>query len=174
VSAALRRRQVGHPPWWIGLAFGAGFGFVLGAAQLHEYDVIHAMLRLDEPDVFLLMGSAIGVSLPLLWWLERRCVPTPYGGALHLSRSRVQRHHIVGGATFGTGWAVAGTCPAPALVMIASGALLAPVAIAGLFVGLWLRDRHVAGAVATIGDGEHREAVTAGAAVRSGRDSAHR
>jgi uncharacterized membrane protein YedE/YeeE len=155
----MRRRQAGHPPWWIGLAFGAGFGFVLGAARLHEYDVIHAMLRLQEPDVFLLMGCSIGVSLPLLWLLERLGVSTPYGGRLRLSRSRIERHHLVGGATFGAGWAVAGTCPGPALVMIASGAMLAPVAIGGLFLGLWLRDRHVGRHAAAAGDGEHREAV---------------
>ncbi|MGA1655760.1 MAG: hypothetical protein ACO39D_06405, partial [Ilumatobacteraceae bacterium] len=55
----------------IGLLFGAGFGFVLAAANLHEYKTIHDMLSLKEFDVFLLMGGAIGVSLPLLALLER-------------------------------------------------------------------------------------------------------
>lgn len=144
----------------VGLVFGAAFGFVLGAARLHEYDTIHRMLRFDEADVFLLMGSAIGTSLPLLWWLERRSTPTLLAGRLSLSRSRVERHHLIGGALFGMGWALAGTCPAPALVMLASGASLAIVAIAGLFIGIHLRDhqtRTTAG-IATVGDGEHREA----------------
>ncbi len=142
-----------------GLVFGAGFGFVLGAARLHEYDTIHDMLLLREPDVFLLMGGAIGVSLPLLWLLERAGVTTLLGGRLALSRSRVQRHHVVGGATFGVGWAVVGTCPAPALVMLASGAGLGAVAVAGLFVGLRLRDVQTSrrAAAPTVGDGEHHE-----------------
>jgi uncharacterized membrane protein YedE/YeeE len=139
----------------IGLLFGALFGFVLGAARLHEYDTIHRMLRFDEPDVFLLMGSSIAVSLPLLWWLERRRVGTVFGGELRLSRSKPARHHLIGGALFGIGWATAGTCPAPALVMLSSGASLAVVAIAGLFVGLWLRDRQTQRDV--VGDGEHHE-----------------
>jgi uncharacterized protein len=138
----------------IGLLFGAGFGFVLGAANLHEYDTIHRTLRLQEPDVFLLMGGAIGVSLPLLWWLERRGMQTPFGGQLRLARSKVERHHLVGGALFGAGWALAGTCPAPALVMATSGAWLGLVAVAGLFVGLRLRDRQTR--VVVQGDGEHR------------------
>ena len=146
----------------IGLVAGAAFGFLLAAANLHEYDTIHRMLRLDELDVFLLMGSAIGVSLPLLWWLERRRARTLFGGPLTLSRSTPQRHHVVGGALFGAGWAIAGTCPAPALVMTASGAGLGLVAIAGLFIGLHLRDRHTAHD-ATEGDGERsRVLVTAG------------
>lgn len=143
----------------IGLVFGALFGGLLAGAKLHEYDTIHAMLSLEEPEVFLLMASAIGVSAPALWWLERRGVVTPLGGKLKLSRSKPEAHHLKGGALFGLGWAVAGTCPAPALVMISSGATLGLVAIAGLFIGLQLsqRDR----TAATHGDGEHRELVEA-------------
>lgn len=142
----------------IGGLFGAGFGFVLAAAQLNEYDTIHKTLRFAEWDVFLLMGLAIGVSLPLLWVLERRGTTTVFGGRLSLSRSRIERHHIVGGALFGTGWALAGTCPAPALAMISSGAMYGTIAVTGLFIGLWLRDRQVERAAVPVpeGDGEHR------------------
>lgn len=144
----------------IGLLFGMAFGGVLAASNLHEYDTIHAMLRLDEYDVFWFMASAIAVSAPLLWLLEQRGMRTPFGGELALSRSRPEKHHIQGGALFGVGWAIAGTCPAPALVMVSSGALLGLVAIPGIFLGLWLRERQQHGAVRG-GDGEHRETITA-------------
>lgn len=143
----------------VGLLFGAGFGFVLAAAQLHEYDTIHRMLRLDEYDVFLLMGAAILTALPLLWGLERRRFATALGGALTLSRTKPQRHHVVGGAIFGTGWALAGACPAPALVMVASGATLGLVVMAGMFAGIHFRDRHSSRGL--VGDGEHRHSVVA-------------
>lgn len=148
----------------VGLVFGAGFGFVLGAARLHEYETIHRTLRLQEPDVFLLMACAIGTSLPLLWLLERRRFVTRFGGPLALSKSPIKRDNIVGGALFGIGWALAGTCPAPALVMVTSGAWLGLVAVAGLFIGLRVRDIQVeraAGSVAAVhGDGEGRALAT--------------
>lgn len=144
----------------LGLAFGVMFGAVLAASNLHEYDTIHAMLRLDEFDVFWFMASAIAVSAPLLWILERQGMQTPLGGRLSLSRSMPERHHLQGGAVFGVGWAIAGTCPAPALVMVASGALLGLVAIPGIFLGLHLGERQRRGAAAA-GDGEHRPTVTA-------------
>ena len=140
----------------VGLLFGALFGGLLAGAQLHEYDTIHAMLRLDEPDVFLLMASAIAVSAPALWFLERRGFDTPFGGAFSLSRSLPEHHHLKGGALFGIGWAIAGTCPAPALVMVSSGALLGLVALPGIFLGLHLRERQQLHAL-HVGDGEHRE-----------------
>lgn len=140
----------------IGLLFGSLFGGILAGAQLHEYDTIHYMLALEEYYVFAFMASAIAVSMPLLFLLERRGWNTPYGGALTLSRSRPDANHLKGGALFGVGWAIAGTCPAPALVMVSSGALLGLVAIPGIFLGLWLRERETSTDVAP-GDGEHRE-----------------
>lgn len=125
----------------IGLAFGAAFGALLAGARLHEYDTIHAMLRLDEPDVYLLMTSSVATSVPLLWLLERRGITTPLGGALRLSRSRPEAHHWRGGALFGVGWALAGACPAPALIMFGSGAMMGLVVMAGIFLGLWLPGR---------------------------------
>lgn len=125
----------------IGLFVGILFGGILAGAQLHEYDTIHSMLRLDEFYVFLFMGSAIAVSAPVLWWMERRGTDTPFGGQVKLSQSKPEPHHIKGGALFGIGWAIAGTCPAPALVMVSSGAALGLIAIPGIFLGLHLRER---------------------------------
>ena len=148
----------------VGLSIGMLFGGLLAGARLHEYDTIHAMLRLKEADVFLLMASAIAVSAPLLWLLERRNQQTVFGGRIKLSRSMPQRHHVKGGALFGVGWAIAGTCPAPALVMLSSGALLGAVAIAGIFLGLHLNNLKIVttGQQIAAGDGEHRELVEVG------------
>lgn len=127
----------------IGLFSGVLFGAILAGANLHEYDAIHAFLRLDDLYIAWFMGSAIAVSAPLLWWFEQRGTDTPFGGRMKLSQSRPEPHHLKGGAVFGLGWAIAGTCPAPALVMISSGAALGLVAIAGIFIGLHLRERQV-------------------------------
>ncbi len=95
--------------------------------------------------------------------LERNKAKTVLGGTLSLSRSPVKRQNVVGGALFGIGWALSGTCPAPALVMLASGAGLAIITIIGLFIGLGLRDAQTSRAAGTAvtGDGEHRETVAA-------------
>ena len=137
MSTTRQRRQLNT----IGLLSGALFGGILAGANLHEYDSIHEFLRLEDLYIAWFMGSAIAVSAPLLWWLERRGVDTPLGGRLALSRAKPEARHIKGGAIFGLGWAIAGTCPAPALVMISSGAMLGFVAIAGIFLGLHLRER---------------------------------
>ena len=124
----------------VAFAAGIAFGFLVAAARLNEYRVIHDMLLLREPDVFLLMGSAVAVAAPILWFLQRRGWRTPFGGELTLVKAPIARHHVAGAAVFGTGWAIAGTCPVPALAMTASGSALGLCVAAGLFGGIVLRD----------------------------------
>ncbi|MBA4179488.1 MAG: hypothetical protein C0506_02770 [Anaerolinea sp.] len=119
---------------------GAAFGFLVAAARLSDYQVIHDMLLLREPDVFLLMGSAVGVAAPILLILERRRIQTMFGGELTVLRQPVTRRTVMGAAVFGSGWAVAGTCPVPALAMTVSGSGLGLVVAVGLFGGIALRD----------------------------------
>lgn len=123
----------------VGFLFGTAFGFLIALAGLNNYEVIHNMLLLDDLQPFLIMGSAMFVALGILFVLERRGWVTPLGGAMTLGRSNIQRHHITGAAIFGTGWALAGTCPAPALAMGASGAWFGFVVAGGLFAGLQAR-----------------------------------
>ncbi len=111
---------------------GLAFGFLIVAAGLSDYTVIHDMLLLREPDVFLLMGSSFAVAMPLLWILRRRSWKTPLGGELQLNRVEIERKHVYGGALFGAGWAAAGTCPGPAIGMTVSGGLLGIIVMVGL------------------------------------------
>lgn len=119
---------------------GGAFGFLVVAAQLSSYQVIHDMLLLREADVFLLMASAIGVAAPILLILERRRWRTPLGGELKVQRQPITRRNVAGAALFGTGWAIAGTCPVPAIAMVAGGSGLGIAVTAGLFGGVAIRD----------------------------------
>jgi len=124
----------------LALALGIAFGFGLGAARLNDYDVIHNMLLLREPDVFLLMASTMAVALPALWLLEHRAWRTPSGEVMRLSRSKIEPKHVLGSAVFGSGWAITGACPGTALAMPAAGVVLGLPVIAGVIAGQILRE----------------------------------
>lgn len=78
------------------LQFGLAFGFVFAAAGFNQYDVIHNMLLLPDAGPFLVMGSAVGVAMAILWTFERRRCQTVLGGPLQLRRRSVKRKHIYG------------------------------------------------------------------------------
>jgi uncharacterized protein len=121
----------------VGLVFGAGFGFIMAWARLSDPVVIGDMLRLQEFDVFLLMGCAVivaAVGARLLRGASVRALLTrePIAWKVEWPEPR----HIVGSMVFGVGWSLAGTCPGPVAVMIGQGRLMGLVIVVGLFVGV--------------------------------------
>ena len=133
----------------IGFALGAVFGFLMTAGGLSDYDVIHRMLRLQEPDLFLLMGSAVGTAAPILWLMQRSRWKTAFGGPLQVRQAPVERRNVLGAMVFGSGWAVAGTCPGPAVAMTAAGNVLGVVVMAGLLTGVFLYGKVAEGSAAS-------------------------
>jgi len=121
----------------VGLLFGVAFGFVMAWARLSDPAVIGRMLRLQEFDVFLLMGCAVAVAavgVRLLRAAGARALVTQEPIAWNVERP--QRHHILGSLVFGVGWSIAGTCPGPVAVMIGQGRLEGLVIVAGLLLGV--------------------------------------
>lgn len=124
----------------VGFLTGLAFGFVLAAARLNDYDVIHGMLLLRQFDLWLMFAATIGTAAPLLWLLERRRWQTPLGGQLKRHRSPVEPKNVLGAMVFGTGWAITGACPGTALAMAGSGTLLGLFVMAGLLSGMLMHD----------------------------------
>ena len=123
------------------LAGGIGFGFVLGWARLTEPDTIHDMLALREPDVFLLMGSAIvtgAIGVRLLRRFRARTLVDHE--PVSWKALPAQRDHVIGAALFGLGWSLANTCPGPTAAMIGRGQWAGLFTAFGLFSGVLLRD----------------------------------
>jgi len=130
---------------------GVGFGFVLGWARLTAPDTIYDMLRLREPDVFLLMGSAIATGAIGVRLLRRARARTLAGGEpVNWKTLPASRDHVVGSVLFGLGWSIACTCPGPAAVQIGRGEISGLFTAAGLLIGIAIRDGMRAAAQARV------------------------
>ncbi|MPZ72516.1 MAG: YeeE/YedE family protein [Nitriliruptorales bacterium] len=120
----------------VGVVFGAAL-FLTGMA---DYDVIHDGLLFRHAHLYLMMVATLGVGIPLLWLLGRGAWRSAVNGPVAVTREAVQRKHVSGGLIFGTGWAIAGTCPGAVAAMAASGKPLALITMAGVGIGVVLRD----------------------------------
>jgi len=125
---------------WSALAVGALFGLLLTVSGLGDYDTIHDGLLLENPYIFLMMGSAMAVAFAGLFLL-RRLGRTRFAGPLVLPHARAERRHVYGGAVFGLGFGVGATCPGMTVAMTTTGGLYGLVVLGGLLAGLWLRGR---------------------------------
>ena len=129
----------------VGLLFGLGLilsgmtdpGKVLGFLDL---------FGLWDPSLALVMGGAIAVGF-FAFVLAKKRTSNFLGGMLRLpTNAQIDKPLIIGSLLFGVGWGLAGFCPGPALVSMASGqpkALVFVVAMLVGMVGFELLDRFV-------------------------------
>jgi uncharacterized membrane protein YedE/YeeE len=89
-----------------------------------------------DPTLLFVMAGAILVHAPLLWWTRRRKQPVLASTFAIPSNSRIDAPLLVGSALFGTGWGLAGYCPGPAWVSLASGTLAPLVFVPSMFLGM--------------------------------------
>jgi uncharacterized membrane protein YedE/YeeE len=106
--------------FFVGLLFGVGLllsgmtdpGKVLGFLDLFGN---------WDPSLAFVMGGAIAVGF-FAFALARKRTTNFLGGAMHLPRSsQIDKRLVIGGLSFGAGWGLAGFCPGPGVVSMASG-----------------------------------------------------
>jgi len=119
----------------VGLLFGLGLllsgmtdpGKVLGFLDL---------FGLWDPSLAFVMGGAILVGFFAFAFAKKRTTSF-LGGALRLPTSTaIDKRLVIGGLLFGAGWGLAGFCPGPALVSMASGQAQALIFVAAMVVGM--------------------------------------
>jgi uncharacterized membrane protein YedE/YeeE len=119
------------------LALGTAFGFVLSRSGAADYSYIQAMFLFDNLQLYGIIGAAVVLTAPGLWWIQRRG-RTLLGAPVQVERKAMNRGTVVGGVLFGIGWSITGMCPGPILVNIGEGKVYALAALAGALIGAGL------------------------------------
>ena len=121
--------------FFVGLLFGLGLllsGMTNPAKVLGFLDLFGTW----DPSLALVMGGAIAVGF-FAFALANQRSTSFLGGALHLPKSnQIDKRLVIGGLTFGAGWGLAGFCPGPGLVAMASGEVKAAVFVAAMVAGM--------------------------------------
>lgn len=120
------------------LFFGAYFGIVLTKAQVISAYKIRAMFLFREPDLYLIIGSAVAVGALSVFLIKRFHPETVAGEPLVIQGKTLNKGTLIGGFLFGLGWFITGTCPGPIYAQIGSGEFFAFFTLAGALLGAWL------------------------------------
>ena len=119
------------------LLLGTYFGIVLTKAQVISWYKIRNMFFFREPDLYLIIGSAVMVGA-LSVFLIKRFHPSTLGGEpLTIPGKALTRGTVIGGFIFGLGWFITGTCPGPIYAQIGSGEFWAFFTLAGALAGAY-------------------------------------
>ena len=123
----------------VGLLFGLGL-ILSGMTDPSKVLGFLDMCGLWDPSLAFVMGGAIAVGFFAFALTKKRTVNF-LGGALYLpTSSQIDKPLVIGAVLFGAGWGLAGFCPGPALVSLASGQIKAAVFVVFMLAGMKLFD----------------------------------
>lgn len=121
----------------VGLLFGLGL-ILSGMTDPGKVIGFLDLAGLWDPSLALVMGGAIAVGFFAFAFAKKRTVNF-LGGALHLPKSnQIDKPLVIGAVLFGAGWGLAGICPGPGLVSLASGNAKGAFFVAFMLVGMQL------------------------------------
>ncbi len=127
-----------------GIVFAWGLG-ISGMTQPAKVTGFLDFWGAWDPSLAWVMVGAIGVHFALLRVTRRWSRPVYAARFDEPARRVVDRRLIVGAALFGAGWGLAGYCPGPAIVSIASGSSAVVLVLAmllGVLLHEWQQRRH--------------------------------
>ena len=102
-----------------GLIFGLGL-LLSGMGNPAKVQNILDFSGTWDPSLGLVMGGAIGVGLFAFGWARRRRTALLGGPMQWPTNTVIDRRLLTGSAMFGAGWGLAGFCPGPALMNLAT------------------------------------------------------
>lgn len=116
----------------VGVALvGLALGFSLSRIGFASWDEVHRMFTFADLRLFLTFCSSVAMLL-VAWRVVARLTGAEW------SERRIHPGTLAGGAMFGVGWALSGSCPAIALVQLGEGQLGGIVSLVGILAGNWL------------------------------------
>ncbi|MGJ8667900.1 MAG: DUF6691 family protein [Oceanococcus sp.] len=132
------------------IALISGVLFGLGLALSNMMDPAKVLNFLDlsgqwDPSLMLVMGGAIGVTLPGFWLVLKRPHPLLDKQFYVPDARNINASLLLGAAMFGVGWGLAGLCPGPAIAGLATGKVDLLIFVVTMLLGYrgmaWLEDR---------------------------------
>lgn len=121
-----------------GLVFGWGL-MLSGMGNPAKVQNFLDVLGNWDPSLGLVMGGAIAVGLVAFTWAKKRKTSL-LGEPMQLpTASVIDGQLLTGAALFGIGWGLAGFCPGPAVMNLATGHAEVWLFVAAMLVGMGLQ-----------------------------------
>lgn len=122
------------------LLLGVYLGVVFLLSEVASWYRIQEMFRFHSPRMYLIIGSAVATGAVSVALIKRFRVSTLHGDPIRLDAkawSGVGVRYWLGGALFGIGWALLGTCPGPLAALLGTGVGTMAVALLAALAGTW-------------------------------------
>jgi len=121
------------------LLVGIVFGIVLTKSEAVSWYRIYEMFHFQSFHMFGIIGVAVVTGVIGIQLIKRRNIKDIKGQPIVIAdKEKGFTGYLVGGALFGLGWGLVGTCPGPIFILIGAGFWGVGVILLGALAGTYL------------------------------------
>ncbi|WP_370478415.1 DUF6691 family protein [Tamlana flava] len=121
------------------LLVGIFFGIVLVKSEAVSWYRIYEMFRFQSFHMYGIIGTAIASGILFLQISKKVNIKSIQGVHIFVPKKEDGfARYIIGGAIFGLGWALVGSCPGPMYILLGTGVYSMIIVIAAAVVGTFI------------------------------------
>jgi hypothetical protein len=121
------------------LLVGIFFGIVLVKSEAVSWYRIFEMFKFQSFHMYGIIGSSVSLGVLFIWLIKKLGVRSIEGEKIEMiPKEKGLTRNLLGGAIFGLGWALAGTCPGPMFVLVGTGVFSMLIVIAAAIFGTFV------------------------------------
>lgn len=121
------------------LIAGILFGIVLTKSEVISWFRIQEMFRFQSFHLYGIIGSAVVLGAIIVYLIKKSKMRSIEGSEISIAPKDMSiARYIIGGAIFGMGWAMTGSCPGPLYAHLGYGYTVMIVAIVSAIFGTFL------------------------------------
>lgn len=123
------------------LLFGILFGIILTKAEVISWYRIQEMFLFESFHMYGVIGSAVIVGLISIQLIKFFNAKSIDGNKIELKDKKFNWGMVIGGVSFGLGWALTGACPGPFFALIGNGYYIFLLTLLSAIGGTYLYGR---------------------------------
>lgn len=123
---------------FISILSGILFGVILTKSEVISWFRIQKMFLFEEPYMYLIIGTAVAVGAFSVLILKKIKMKSFTKEKIEFPGKDLNKGTVIGGITFGIGWAITGACPGPIFAQIGAGESAAVATLVGAVAGVYI------------------------------------
>lgn len=121
------------------LLVGIVFGIVMIKSEAVSWYRIYEMFHFQSFHMYGIIGTAVVVGIIGVQFLKKNNIKDFGGNPIRIEpKEKGITRYLIGGALFGLGWGLVGTCPGPVFVLIGAGFYPVIIILVGALFGTFL------------------------------------
>ncbi|MBF4473780.1 DUF6691 family protein [Flavobacterium sp. HJJ] len=115
---------------------GFVFGIVLTKSEAVSWYRIYEMFQFQSFHMYGIIGVAVATGILGIQIIKRKGIRDIKGLPIEIQeKEKGTARYLIGGISFGLGWALVGSCPGPIFILIGAGFLPVIIVLIGALIG---------------------------------------